>query len=214
MTRLQFSAVLVLVLSACAASQLTIDATGPLRERKREPTTSSGGGVGRKLPVHVGIATIEAAQDDKGMTEVQFTLTNSGKAALEIPISPHPGDFEPQHSNTAYSVEVLSLYVTSDSGKGVNRHEAMLAGGAHLYGSDAVPGSLVLLGPGESINVLTRVALPLDSNEGSTTILVAHISLSNEKVRGYGERTSSDLREIGSADSQDYPARFLFTHRE
>ena len=35
------------------------------------------------------------------------------KTVLTLPISPHPRDLEPSDPNTSYSIEVLSLYVTS-----------------------------------------------------------------------------------------------------
>jgi hypothetical protein len=90
---------LVLVSCADALGQLTVDATGPIRNRTREATQASGSGVGRKLPLQVAIRISVSAPDASGRTLVEFTLTNSGVKALTLPISPHSADLEPPIQN-------------------------------------------------------------------------------------------------------------------
>jgi hypothetical protein len=102
-------AICLSVLLGTARAQLTIDATVPIRERHRQPASGSGGSSGYKLPIVLTAKTIGAAPDDDGRTVLEFTLTNEGKKDLEIPISPHPRDFEPEDPSVGYSVKNLSL---------------------------------------------------------------------------------------------------------
>ena len=101
------------LLSLTATGQLEIDATGPICDRVKTPTAGSSGSVGRKLPLQVAIATNGSPSADSEMPTVRFTLTNMSKTVLTLPISPHPRDLEPSDPNKSYSIEVLSLYVTS-----------------------------------------------------------------------------------------------------
>jgi hypothetical protein len=196
---------LLIFLVVAASAQLTIDANSPVTGRRREPTQGSGGGIGRKLPVRLAIEAHGSPPDDMGRTQIEFAVTNSAKTSLEIPISRNPGDFEPEDPNAVYTVKEFSLYMTSDTGSGNDRHELMLAGGANLYGDRALPGSLAVLAPGKTIHVLTWVSLPKKSRaaEGNATV-VAHVALNEETIRTVGSLTSSNTQEIGSASSEDY----------
>jgi|SRR5579863_4366297 hypothetical protein len=189
--------------------QLTVDATGPVRRRVREGTMGRGGSVGRKSPLHVSICVVGGWRDN-GKIEVDFTLTNSGRDALTIPISPNPGDLEPADPKATYTVKRLSLYVTSDK-----RREEILPGRAHLYGSSAFPGTLVTLSPSESVRVLALVGLPrplgTESDAGS---LVAHAALDDETIKAVDGQTLSDIQEIGSSSSQEYTLQSLFKSPE
>jgi hypothetical protein len=202
----------VLVLfSVAMLSEITVDATRPGHERKREPTVIKGGGIGRKLPVGVTLERVGGAADDEGMTVVQFTITNSSNTPLTIPISTSPGDFEPADSKLAYTTAELSLYVTLERGFGASRRSTVLAGGAHLYGSPAIAGTTVTLAPAESIRVLARIALPGPSDTCSRDVLVGNVSVNVDTVKTVGGQTSSELQEVGSAMSQDYSIDKLST---
>ena len=48
---------------------------------------------------------------------IEFILTNSGKADLEVPICPHPRDLEPVDAKAIYTVQTLDLYITSNKGQ-------------------------------------------------------------------------------------------------
>jgi hypothetical protein len=199
----------VVFLALSAAAQLTVDATGPIRQRHREPTSGSGGGVGRNLTLRVRMETQSSAPDENGGTLVKFILTNSGKGDLTFPISPNPGDFEPTDGKRGYTVRVLSLCVTSDK-----QQANILLGQVSLYGSDSVAGSLVVLAPGESMQVLSKVAFPPGDAERGSFVFVGHAMLGNETVKAANGQTLSETQEIGSASSSEYSAAALLGWRD
>jgi hypothetical protein len=132
--RLGWVFVFALLTSAIAPCQLSIDSTGPIRPRKHDATWASGEGVGRKIPLHVSIEVPVAAPDSTGKTLVEFVLSNSGKNNIDLPVSPHPGDFEPADLKGGYSVVRLGLRLRESGKPG-----AIFAGGADLFGSSAFP---------------------------------------------------------------------------
>jgi hypothetical protein len=200
----------VILLVIAALGQLTVDATGPIRERRRKAGMGRGGSIGRKLPLQVAIKTTGAPPDENGKTLVEFILTNAGKNDLALPISPHPGDLEPSDPKATYTGRLLALFVTSDK-----RQTNILSGDTHLYGSDAVPGTLITLTPGEFIQVLVRVALPRISasepsaSEPSALVFVGHAMLDNETIKTFNGQAISDTQEIGSASSPKYTPEHL-----
>jgi hypothetical protein len=187
------------------AVQVTIDATGPVRQRRREPTSGSGGGIGRKLPLRVAIVCQNGFAKDVSHEKVEFIITNSGTSDLGIPVSPNPGDFESKNPKEPYSVLEMNLYLTDDTGKGPERYERALDGGARLYGNRALPTSIFKLTPGHSIRILTNAKVfNYERPFGSGTKIVAHIELNKETVTTIGTATSARIYEIGSATSEDY----------
>jgi len=182
---------------------ITVDATSAVHSRRREPTSGSGGGIGRKLPLAVSIETREAASNDSARAKVEFIITNSGNSNIELPISPNPGDFEPDDPRKPYTLLVLNAFLTADTEKGPEFNEAMLAGGAYLYGERSSPSSIVKLPPGRSIHILAFAALPRHQQfVGSAVKVVAHVELSQETVATSGPSTSAQTVEIGSASSE------------
>jgi hypothetical protein len=199
---------LVLLLTIAASAQLTVDATGPARRAKREATTGTGGGVGRKLPLRVSIAVPNPSPEADGRTVVEFTLTNLGKEPLTIPVCPHPGDLEPADPQVNYTLTDLALLVNFTE-KGKMR---IPLGGASLYGSPEFPETLASLRPGESIRVLTKVLLPTDPREGSS--FVGYAGLVTRSIYTNGSRISSIMQEIGYAVSPPYTANALLGRPE
>jgi hypothetical protein len=196
----------VILLAIAALGQLTVDATGPIRERRREAGIGQGGGFGRKLPLQVAMKTPGTPPDENGKTVVEFILTNTGKNDLTLPISPHPGDLEPSDPKANYTVQCLGLRITSGKGSGT-----ILPGGADLCGRNAFPGTLIALAPGESIRVLTRVALPHISIPGpGARVFVADAILNRETIKIVNGQTVSDMQEIGLASSPEYTPEDLF----
>src|SRR5258708_25047162 len=169
-----FLAAPVVFSSMPSFGQMTVDATGPVRERSRVASMGQGGGVGRKLPHQIAIAVL-GGSDDKGRVEVDFTVTTVGKEGVTVPISPNAGDLEPADPKADYRVTRLSLQVIPHKRPG-----GILEGGAVLYGSSKLPETMVTLAPGDSIRVLTRVALPQVPPSGPDTPFVASAMLNNE----------------------------------
>jgi hypothetical protein len=195
-----------LFFATVALGQLTVDATGPIRERHREATSGRGGSVGRKLPLQVAIETTGAPPDENGKTVVDFILTNTGKNDLTLPISPHPRDLQPSDPKARYTVRCLGLRMSSGKAPWT-----IFPGGADLYGRDSIPGTLITLAPGESIRVLTRVALPRNSAPNSGAgVFVAGAILNGETIKIVNGQTVSDMQEIGSAGSSEYTPEALF----
>jgi len=93
---------------------------------------------------------------------------------------------------------------------------SMLSGRSDLYGNLNSPETLVDLAPGESIRVLTRVALPQDSSSEGTgeETLVGHAVLENEVVKTNNGSTSADSQEVGSVISAGYTLRSLSKVRD
>ena len=198
----------IIFFTLSAAAQLTVDATGPVRQRQKEPTGGSGGGVGRSLTLRVAIEA-RGSPDENGRTLVNFVLTNSGKIDLTLPISPHPADFEPADTERRNTVKVLSLCVTSDK-----QQAHILVGQPNLYGSNSVPGTLVTLAPGESMQVLSKVAFPPTDAQHGSLVFVGHATLGNETVKEVNGQILSETQEIGSASSSEYSAPTLLGWRD
>jgi hypothetical protein len=132
--------------------------------------------------------------DENGKTLVEFILTDVDKEALMLPTSLHPGDLEPPDPKSEYSVMQLDLGI-SQSKKPV----VIFPGGADLYGSTSVPGTLIRLAPGESIHVLTKIALPTSNDKrGEEQRFVATGSLNTETVKNLNGRIVSYSQISGS----------------
>jgi hypothetical protein len=189
---------------------MTIDATASVRERVHPPTGGSGGGIGRRLPLTVAITSRGGAVNSDGQAYVDFIVANTGKTDFILPISLHPGDFEPRDLKTAYNLKVMSLFLSLDTGRGAERFEKVLSGGARLYGNHTIPASLFKLAPGESVRIETLISLPPNTGLGSVgQYYVAHASIDDETTKLVAGQTVADSREIGSTRSEDYSLEFL-----
>lgn len=204
----------VFLLSAAVLGQITVDATRP-RGKLRDTVGGSGGGVGRKLPFQVAVEIQGAPFNGKdGKTVLEFILTNSGKAEVMIPVSPNPGDM-----GSADSFRELALYMTfgkKDDPWGKDRQLLQAGADPHnpfvfLYGSDAVPGTLSALAPGESVHVRAEIAIPhVSVTDLGNRSFVAHAMMHDETMRTAEGKLLMDSREIGSATSPEYTLEALF----
>ena len=206
-SRVSLLCVFVVLPAISALGQLIVDVTGPVRERQRNPTFGSGGSSGRRLPLHVTFE-VQDSQDPQGRAYVDFTLTNTSGNNLALPISPHPGDFEPKDAKATYTVQHLTLYLTSETGPKAQKRSIILPGGAHLYGQSEFPETLTILKPGESVKFLTCVAVPHHSvaSDLKPIALVAYAWLYQETIRPMGDQLKSEEEEIGSASSTERPS--------
>jgi hypothetical protein len=195
---------LLVSLALTALAQLTVDATGPIRQRKRDAARGHVGCCGRKLPLQVAMETTGSPPDENGQTLVEFVLTNSGKKALVLPVSPHPGDLEPSDPNATYSGMSLGLRI------GLSKKPAgIFGGGADLFGSKEFPGTLVSLAPGDSIRVLARVALPQVGNTEPEAFKASAL-LGTETIKRVNGELVSESQNVGFADSPEYTLESLF----
>jgi hypothetical protein len=129
-------------LLSCCARSVDCRRHWPVRDRQRNADISSGGGVGKKVPLLVSIQVASGgAVDANGKTEIEFVLNNAGKVNLIIPTSPHRGELEPSEPKTDYATKCLSLLISHARVPGI------LPGGAVLYGRPEVPDTLTTLAP-------------------------------------------------------------------
>ncbi len=205
--RLPIFVSVVMLCSIAVLGQTVIDATGPIRGRLRNPTAGHVGSIGRKLPIQIAVEYQRPQPQTKDAMNVCFILTNTGEKELAIPVSPHPGDLEPQDKNVTYTVKHLNLYMTSISNK---RQELVLAGGAQLFGNEGLPKTMLTLGPGKLVRVLARVQVPSGRLSDRTILFVAHAALDSETMRTVDGQTFEDSEEIGIASSTAYKAQSLF----
>jgi hypothetical protein len=197
---------LVIVFAVNSLGQLTIDTTGPIRQRKREAVRGHVGSSGRKLSLQLAIQTAGSPPDEKGKTLVEFILTNSGKNELTLPVSPNAGDLEPSDPKTAYTVMRLGIGISLSKKPAV-----ILPGGADLYGSAESPGTVIDLAPGDTIRVLARVALP-EAGGPNPEGFDAIASLDNQTIRTVNGEVVSDSQDLGFARSPEYTLQSLSNH--
>ncbi len=205
---------IAVVFSATAAlAQLTVDATGPVRERHRNPTSGRGGSASRRLPLEVAIRVHDRSNDIKEKIDVEFILTNVGETSLTLPISPNPGDLEPKDPSATYTVLYLNVFLTSDQGPKGGRQSTVLSGGAGLYGQPVFPQTLATLAPGESLKVMTQVAVPpapTAMGARRAVVLVGHAWLYEQTLTPVDNQLTLENKEVGSASSVDYAPSSIF----
>jgi hypothetical protein len=195
-------------LTAGMWAQLTVDATVPIRARHRLSSGTRGGGVGLKVPLRVAIETNGSPPHDNGKMLVTFILTNTGTTSLEIPISPHPGDFEPSNAAEGYTVRTLYMAITTGKVPGT------IIAATVLYGSRKFPNTLVVLAPGRLIRVLTRIPILPPATDPKDSIVTASVILGTDVVEVTDGRSFVEMEEIGSANSPEYTRQAFLGHSE
>lgn len=178
-------------------AQLTVDATGPIRQMTRKATRGQGGSVGRSVPLSVSISVVNSAPDEHGRSIVAFVLTNAGEKAITLPISPNPEELEPLDPKATFTFLTLGLSLSLSNGPGV------LPGGAVLFGRPDSKGTIVNLPPGDSIRVLAKIAIPKVGRPNSGPF-IASASLGTETIKTEKGETSSDFQDVGFATSREY----------
>ncbi len=197
--------ILMVALSALISmtlwAQTVIDATVPIHKRLRNPTAGQSGSIGRKLPIQVALEFPSERSNSDGDVKVTFVLTNAGRKDLTVPISPHPGDFEPPDQNQPYTMQHLHLYLTSNKVQ-----DSALPGGADLYGNQTHPRTLLTLSPGESVRVLAwvKATKELAPEPRTAASVVAHAVLDLEALKTVHGQTLISSDEIGSSSSAEY----------
>jgi hypothetical protein len=136
----------------------------------KEGTHCIGGGIGggsvgdgapdQRDPRALGIYLLRVTPTDIDPAEpfqVEFKILNTGTAPIELPVSPHLSDLQPNDESVAFSYFSLALVVR---GEGETQRPAVACMGfVELYGSPDHPESMLTLQPGEWIRVSANVKL-------------------------------------------------------
>jgi hypothetical protein len=124
-----------------------------------------GGSVGdgtpdQRDPHGLGIYLLRVTPTDIAPAEpfqVEFKILNTGTAPIELPVSPHLSDLQPNDESVAFSYFSLALVVR---GEGETQGPDMACMGfVELYGSPDHSDSMMVLRPGEWIRVSANVKL-------------------------------------------------------
>jgi len=124
-----------------------------------------GGSIGdgapdQRDPHALGIYLLRVTPTDINPAEpfqVEFRILNTGSAPIEIPVSPHLSDLQPNDESLAFSYFSIALVVRGE-GETQTRYVDCF-GFVELYGSPDHPESMMLLRPGEWIRVTANVLL-------------------------------------------------------
>ena len=177
-----------------APVQMTVDATGPIRNFSYPPTSGRSGSAGSpKLPLTIRLEIPDVRPDIDGKTVVEFVLTNVSKAAITVPVFPNPADVE-SGANAQYHVLSLGCRLT----KGADDRSGD-APGISLWGRVSVAGSLVALEPGKSLLVRARLAIPRSwqRDDWASGSLEATAILEDSQMTVSNGRASSDSQVLG-----------------
>ena len=109
-------------------------------------------------PRALGVALDRVAPTDITLDpfEVAFRILNTGLAPIEVPVSPHLSDLQPQEESQPFSYLSLALVVRLT---GTGPRVAIGTGWVELYGSAEHEGTIVALAPGQWIRVKANVKL-------------------------------------------------------
>ena len=89
--------------------------------------------------------------------QVEFKILNTGTAPIEIPVSPHLSDLQPNDESLAFSYFSIALVVRGEGEAQTPYVDCF--GFVELYGSPDHPESMIVLRPGEWIRVKANVLL-------------------------------------------------------
>lgn len=111
-------------------------------------------------PHALGVYLLRVVPTDIDPTEpfeAEFRVQNTGLASIEIPVSPHLSDFQPDDESVSFSYLSIALVVRGQSEP--QRPDGSSVGFVELYGSTTHEGSVLVLKPGEWIRVRANVKL-------------------------------------------------------
>ena len=95
--------------------------------------------------------------DPREPFEAEFRVQNTGFASIEVPVSPHLSDLQPDDESVPFSYLSIALVVSGESQP--QRPLGSSVGFVALYGSTAHERSVLVLKPGEWIGVRANVKL-------------------------------------------------------
>ncbi len=126
---------------------------------------SGGGSVGdgapdRRDPHALGIYLLRVTPTDINAAEpfqVEFKILNTGLAPIELPVSPHLSDLQPNDESVAFNYFSLALVVQGEAEPQGPPVDSI--GFVELFGSPDHAESMMVLRPGEWIRVSANVKL-------------------------------------------------------
>jgi hypothetical protein len=192
----------ILLQTGSLATLVTVDATVPIRPSTRHVISGSSGGSGYRLPVELKLLVSKPSEKAGSPAVVDFLITNTSARPIVVPVWLHQKDLEPNDNSMAYSFEQLSLFVTTGT-----KNSILLKGGADLYGSPAIPNSLVTLSPMQSVQVHATISLAtLDGSDCTgAQDLTAKLILVKATIRPKGPDAEKQSEDVGSAFSRPVP---------
>lgn len=101
------------------------------------------------------VSSTEIAPDDP--FEIEFKLFNSGRAPIEIPVSPHLSDLQPTDESLEFTYMSVALVVRAVADS--QGPDPGSLGFVQLYGSPDHEGSMLVLKPGEWVRIKAKVTL-------------------------------------------------------
>jgi hypothetical protein len=107
--------------------------------------------------------------------QVEFKILNTGTAPIELPVSPHLSDLQPNDESVAFSYFSLALVVRGEGE--TQRPDVACMGFVELCGSLDHPESMMVLRPGEWIRVSANVKLLTWPSEPVSTRFQGDFSL-------------------------------------
>jgi hypothetical protein len=112
-----------------------------------------GAGEPRSLTVSIE-SVLPSNADPLKPIEVQFRVLNTGQVPLELPVSPHLADLQPQDASLAFTYKSLALSIAPEEDRSA-------IGFVELYGNNDAPGTLITLNPGMWIRVEGILRFPI-----------------------------------------------------
>jgi hypothetical protein len=112
------------------------------------------------LGVYLRVALADL--DSEEPFEAEFKLVNTGRAPIQVPVSPHLSDLQPSNESLAFNYLSLALVVSVE---GARSTSAPPVGFVQLYGTLEDASTVISLMPGEWIRVRANVKLTMSLSE-------------------------------------------------
>jgi hypothetical protein len=112
--------------------------------------------------LYTSVLSLDRTEYQVGDTpKFEVTVQNNDSKPINIPISPHLADLQPQDpaQKFAYYELQISLWIAGD-----NRWSTSSGGSASLYGAENDPKTIIALHPGEWLRVIAKGDLRLDGD--------------------------------------------------
>jgi hypothetical protein len=126
--------------------------------------------------------------------EAEFRVQNTGLASIEVPVSPHLSDLQPDDQSLSFSYLSIALVVSGESEP--QRPNGSRVGFVELYGSREHEGSTLVLKPGEWIRVRANVKLRTWPAEPSPARIRGVFWLRRNTYRPHPGGSSTEIQNL------------------